>query len=332
MAHLKQSKSRLWLIAAVAFVVLLLLFGSTLFQTARSLFLGGPLVSETYCISDTSKVDQISICHGQDSVLINRTAQGWSVNGRAASGAMVSNLLSAFQSIDVYSPIPKMVDSVVASQLMSETAIAVRFGNASEPIRKIRFAYTDTLGLGTVALADGYSTGAVVRTPKEGIRLVDLLSANPSFWANTRIITASESEISEIAFKNSESPDSSFTIKRNGVGFQLLDEKGMIVSRKLNPMAISRYFNYVTRITTLSVANQSAKLQAPLYSLSIKSVKGTTVLDFIPIPSSAPLDVTGRKARFDYDRLFILMNGKDLYTANWVDVDLTIKKLCYFCE
>lgn len=289
-------------------------------------------MAESYSISDTAKVDQIGIGNGSDSVFLNRTAQGWFVNGKRANGSRITALLSAFQSIEVFSPIPKMVDSVVHRQLLADNATVIRFGNAEKMFKKIRFAYTDTLGLGTVALAEGYSTGAVVRTASQEVRLVDLLSVNPSFWANSRLVTASESEITEVAFKNLEHPDSSFTLRRVGEGFQLFTGSGVTVNRRVNLKAVSRYLNYITRITTIAVAAEPVQPINPLYTLLVITPKGATTLDFIPIPSPTPLDVTGKKARFDYNSLFILMNGKDLYRAGWVDVDLTIKNISYFYE
>lgn len=332
MAGLKRNRIRLLVVAGLVVLAIISLFSTSALQKARSLFFGGTLVPEIYSISDSSVINQVFIGNGTDSVVLNKTPKGWTVNGNAANHKMVASLLDAFQSIDVYSPIPKMVDSVVNSQLLSKSAIVVRFGNSSEPLKKIRFAYTDTLGLGTVALAEGYSSGAVVRTVAQGARLVDLLSVNPSFWVNNRLVTASESEITEVVFSNFENPDSSFIIRREGVGFQVLDKSRAVLHGKVNLQAVSRYLNYLNRITTISVEAQNGKTKDPLYTITISTLKGKITLDFIPIPSSTPLDLFGQKARFNYDRLYILMNRTNLYTVYWKDVDLTVKGIGYFYE
>ena len=333
MALLKQnSRNRQLLIVGVVVIGLFVLMAPTLVKKARTLFLGGNLMPESYSICDTASVDRIFIGSGHDSLLLSRTAQGWSVNGRVANHALVSGFLSAFQSIDVFAPIPKMVDSVIQSQLLASNALRIRFGSEGEWLRNIRLVYTDTLGLGTVALAEGNSSGAVIRTAKQGARLGDMVSVNPSFWVNSRLVTASESEITEVVFKNLIQPDSSFTIRRNGKGFQVVDGRGVEVNRRVNLRAVSRYLNYLTRMSTIAVVEKSIQEKSPLYSISITSSKGTTSLDFIPMPSRTNLDATGKKARFDYDYLFILMNGTNLYTAYWADVDLTIKSISYFFE
>lgn len=332
MVDLKRNRMRLLVVAGLAILAIIILFSTPALQKARSLFLGGPLVSEIYSISDSSAIHQVFIGNGTDSVVLSKTPKGWMVNGTAANNKMVASLLNAFQSIDVYSPIPKMVDSVVSGQLHSKSAIVIRFSGSSEPLKEIRFAYTDTLGLGTVALAEGYSTGAVVRTVEQGARLVDLLSVNPSFWVNNRLVTASESEITGVVFSNLENPDSSFSIRREGAGFQVLDKSGASLQGKVNLHAVSRYLNYLNRITAISVEAQNGQAKNPLYTITITTLKGKITLDFIPIPPSTPLDIFGRRARFNYDRLYILMNRTSLYTAYWMDVDLTIKGIGYFYE
>lgn len=332
MANLKRNRLRWYLILGLVALVMIPLFGPTAFQKARSLFLGGPLVQETYRIADSASICQVSIRNGIDSVLLTKSKNGWLVNGMAANRNMVNALLSAVQSVDVYSPIPKMVDSVVNGLLRSQAATIVRFGNGSEELKELRFIYTDTLGLGTVAIANEYEAGAVVRTIDQGAKLIDLLNATPSFWVNNRLVTLSELDISEVSFTNYEHPDSSFTIKGGGVGFKVLDHNGEAKSRKVNLKAVSRYLNYLKRVTSISVAPKEAKQAAPLYTLTIATAKEKVRLDFIPIPPSSLLDITGQKARYDYDRLNILMNGTDLYTAYWCDVDLTIKSIGYFYE
>lgn len=333
MASLKRNRLRWWyLIVGIIALAMVSLFGPTAFHKARSLFLGGPVVQETYRIADSASICQVSIRNGVDSVLLTKSKTGWLVNGMAADRNMVNALLFAVQSVEVYSPIPKMVDSVVNAMLRSQAATVVRFGSGSEELKELRFIYTDTLGLGTVAIANGYETGAVVRTIDQGAKLIDLFNATPSFWANTRLVTGLESDITEVSFTNYEHPDSSFTIMGGGVSFKVLDKNGVAKSGKVNIKAVSRYLSYLKRISSISVCPKDAKRGAPLYTLTIATAKEKIRLDYIPISPALPIDITGQKARYDYDRLNILMNGTDLYTAYWCDVDLTIKSIGYFYE
>lgn len=332
MASLKHNKLRWYVVVAAVLLLLGYLFGNSALRTARSLFLGNPLVGETYRIADTSSVSQVFIRAGADSVLLIKSERGWSINGMAANRGMINTLLSALYSVDVYSPIPKMVDSVVHCMLSSKEATIVRFGNEGEKLKEVRFAYTDTLGLGTVALADGCQSGAVVRTAEQGAKLVELFNATPSFWVNNRLVTTSESEISEVSFTNYNYPDSSFTITKGGAGFQVLGNNGIASSGKVNLRAVSRYLGYLKRITSVSVAPINANQAAPLYTLIITTTNEKIRLDYIPIPPLSPLDISGHKAQYDYDRLNILMNGTNSYTAFWCDVDLTIKSIAYFYQ
>lgn len=73
-------------------------------------------------------------------------------------------------------------------------------------LKELRFIYTDTLGLGTVAIANGYETGAVVRTIDHGAKLIDIFNATPSFWVNNRLVTVSELDIIEVSFHQLRTP------------------------------------------------------------------------------------------------------------------------------
>jgi|GEM_PF-1641798 hypothetical protein len=323
----------LWVWVSVALVFLLVLFISIFsIQNVRSLFFGGPLSAATYSIGDTTLVDGISIRQGSDSVEIVRDQRGWTIQGKPADVKAVSNFLGAFQSVDIFSPIPRLVDSMLEARLRSNEAAVLTLQKHGKLFKQIRFLYTDTLGLGTVALASGGASGAVIRTNSGGTKLFYLLSSQPSSWINSKLFSIPLDKIREVTFTNHQYPDSSFTIQLQGDSCYVLNHAGQRLLDKIDRDAVSRYLIYLSRATMLSVASNLQSNMQPLYTINVIGSKENDTVDFIPLPPLTPIDEAGHKALFNYNQLMIRKNETNLYTANWVDVDLTVRTFQYFVK
>lgn len=328
-----RKKRQRWIWISAALVFLLVVFLSTFsIQNIRTLFFGGPLSPASYSIGDTSLVNGITIRQGADSVVVTRAQQGWTVQDKPAGASTISNFLGAFQQVQVYSPIPRLVDSILEARLKGPEATVVLVQREGRLYRQIRMLYTDTLGLGTVALAEGNSRGAVIRTDADGTKLFNLVSTRPSFWINSKLFTLPLNIISKITFTNQQWPDSSFTLQLLGDGFQLLDHNGKIPSEKVDAKAVSRYLIYLSRASVVSAASNQQDHMQPLYTIRVESSKGNETIEYIPLPPSAQLDEAGHKALYNYNQLLVRRNGIDFYTANWVGVDLTIRTIRYFFQ
>mgnify|MGYP000963978593 CR=1 FL=1 len=307
-----KGNKRYWIWISTALVFLLLLLLTTIsMHSVRNLIFGGPLSSSTYSIGDTSLVDGITVRQGEDSVDITRSSHGWSIQDRPAGEEAISTFLGAFLKVEVFSPIPRLVDSVLEAKLRSSEAIVVRLTKEGKIYRQLSLLYTDTLGLGTVALSYGSTSGAVVRTNENGTKLFYLVSPRPSFWINSKLFTIPMEKITFVTFTNHQWPDSSFSFRLQGDSFQLLGSKGAVASEKVDSKAISRYLIYLSRASVLGVASNIEQPREPLYTIRVESSMGNETVKYIPLPPPSALDEAGHPAQFDYNRLLVRRNGTD---------------------
>ncbi len=327
-----RKKRRLfWTIAALVLLLVLILSRVSI-QNVRTLFFGGPLSPASYSLGDTSLIDGITVRQGADSVVIAREPHGWVIQGKEAVAEAISNFLGAFQQVNVYSPIPRLVDSLLEANLMGKEATVVTLHREGRPFKELHLLYTDTLGLGTVALARGNSSGAVIRTDDDGTKLFYLVSPNPSFWINSKLFTIPLGKITKVVFTNHQWPDSSFVLQKEGDRFVVLNYSMEKPLGMANDKAVSRFMIYLSRASVVGISSNHEKSLSPLYTINVESKEGSETVDYIPLPPLAPLDEAGHKALYNYNQLQVRRNGIDLYTANWMDVDLTIRTIRYFLQ
>lgn len=314
-----------------------------------------------FAISDTSSVSKIFIADMKtNSVLMERTEDGWMLDGKhKANTKVVDLLLETMLKIKVKTPVPIAARDNVVRRLSSigikveiyQEAFRINlFGKYKffpyEKLAKVYFVGDVTPdNLGTYMLMDGATDPYVMHIPRFRGFLSPRYSPKLDDWRSHEVFSQDLSEISSVTIEFFEKPEESFKV-------EIIDSYGNYNLTRLNDNSnVSRYdtlklLNFLTSFADLRYESRLNNLMSPvlidsitsspaLYKITLVDDKNDTisVKGFAKrsLPEEIKEDAYFQLIPDDMDRFHALINnGNDFVLMQFYIFDKVLYPLSYY--
>ncbi len=266
-----MSAKQLKVIALALVVVLLLWGGSELFSRGSDTVTGGlsfPALAQ-------SDVDTISVVKGTDSIVVAKSATGWTANGRRAAPDAVNDFFLALRDSGAPELVAQDSSSFGRLNVDSATGRWVRVRHGGRPL----------LGLIVGARGSEYASAYVRRPGDRHVylwrgRLASLADRAVDDWRDKRIAAIEPDSVALIAVERGKDR---YTLQRAGKTWKLQGAPA-------DSGAVARLLEKYRTVTAAGFASpaqaDSARALRPARRLSVRSARGMTlvalVFDSIP--------------------------------------------------
>jgi len=314
-----------------------------------------------FAISDTSSVTKIFIADMKtNSVLLERTEDGWLLNEKHKSNTKVVDLLlETMQKIKVKAPVPIAARNNVVKRL-SSIGIKVEIYQKSYrinildkykifPYEKLtRVYYVGDVtpdNLGTYMLMEGAPEPYITHIPRFRGFLTPRFSPKPDDWLSHQVFHQNLSDISSVSIEFLEKPEESFKV-------DIIDSYGNYELTKLiDNSNITRYdtlklLNFLTSFSDLRYESRLNNLLSPvridsitnspaLYEITLIDDNNDTVYVKGFAKRALPEEIK-KEAYFklipdDRDRFHALINnGEDFVLLQYYVFDKVLYPLSYY--
>ncbi len=317
-------------------------------------------VESDFAIADTASVTKIFIADKNvNSVLLERTSNGWLLNGIFNTNTKVVDLLlGTMHRIKVKSPVPIVARNNVISRLAS-IGIKVEIYQQAYRINlfdKYKFFPYEKLSkviyvgdatpnnLGTYMLLEGAEDPYVAHIPGFRGFLSPYFSPKPDDWKSHQVFKHNLSDISSILLEFNDQPEESFRIDINSLdgSYKLLDLNNDVITR----FDTLRLLNFLTSFNDL---RYESRLNNLMSHIRIDSILNSTVLFELTLVDDKD-DTTYVKAFMkralpeeirdeeyfklipdDKDRFYALINdGEDFVLMQYYSFDKVLHPLSYY--
>ena len=314
-----------------------------------------------FAISDTSTVSKIFIADmGTNSVLLERTPNGWLLNGEFKTNVkVVDMLLGTMQKIKVKAPVPIAARDNVIRRLSSigikveiyQKAYRIDILNKYKffPYEKLEKVYyvgdVTPDNLGTYMLMDGAKEPYVTYIPRFRGFLTPRFSPKPDDWLSHQVFHHSLSDISSVSVEFLEKPDESFKVN-------IIDSYGnYTLTRLIDNSSITSYdtlklLNFLTSFSDLRYESRLNNLLSPIridsitnsqpmYEITLIDDKNDTthVVGFAKraLPKEIKKEAYFKLIPDDRDRFHALINdGNDFVLMQYYVFDKVLYPLSYY--
>ena len=268
-----MSAKQLKVIALALVVVLLLWGGSELFSRGSDTVTGGlsfPALAQ-------SDVDTISVVKGTDSIVVAKSATGWTANGRRAAPDAVNDFFLALRDSGAPELVAQDSSSFGRLNVDSATGRWLRISSAGKPLLRL-----------IVGARGSEYASAYVRRPGDRHvylwrgRLASLADRAVDDWRDKRIAAIEPDSVALIAVERGKDR---YTLQRAGKTWKLQGAPA-------DSGAVARLLEKYRTVTAAGFASpaqaDSARALRPARRLSVRSARGTTlvVLVFDSIPGA----------------------------------------------
>lgn len=227
--------------------------------------------SRNFKFKDTASITKIFLADKQgNQSILERTAQGWIVNGKFACRAeAILNLLEVIRNVEVKMSVPLSLQKTVI-KFMSTSAIKVEIYCKDELVKQYYVGHeTDDSESSYMLLTDidkgkNYENPYACFIPGFKGFLQPRYIVNENDWRDRVVMNFTPPQIKQISIKNYLWPDSSFSIEVvNTTHFKLKNKQG--VDLAFDEAKLKQYLFYFQNISYEGlISNRNKKLQDSL--------------------------------------------------------------------
>lgn len=205
-------------------------------------------------IEDTASITKIILTDKKgNSVILERTKQGWKVNNTyQARPDAIQTLLYTIRMVDVKYPVPKSMKAGVL-RTMAGFATQVKIYSGNQLIKQYYVGHNTQDYEGTFMLLTNidedknYDEPFICHIPGFQGFLTVRYFTNPEEWRSKLVINVTPPEIHFVEYKNLEKPDSSFKIELiNDNQFVVYNGKGEKINAQ--PIKVKQYLAYLQNL------------------------------------------------------------------------------------
>jgi hypothetical protein len=272
-----------------------------------------------FAIADSLAVNKFQIAGIKDTVNIERTRDGWIVNGNyKADPVAVGNFLYAFSWLQV--------NSVMNSaDTGSVPALRIRIWHGRR-YRQLRF-YPGAASF----IMNHKNSGRFYRVGVTGLpdaNLRQIINSNPDYWKDKLLLNLSADDISQIKTIPYNQPGEGFIIQHTGDSIRLEATDGSLMPDSIvDNERLLMYLSYFTHIyydSTVSPGQLGGKMQKADYMIEITDQQGRKYkIEMYPL-----LDSEGNID--DFRGLVRFNDDKRLMVVRYVMLDLMRQTLSHF--
>ncbi len=314
-----------------------------------------------FAISDTSSITKIFIADKQtNSVLLERTTEGWLLNSKYSTNPRVVDfLLETMRRIKVKSPVPKAARDNIVRRMASigrkveiyQKAYRINLFDKIKifPYEKLSKVYyvgdVTPNNLGTYMLIEDAPDPYVVHIPGFRGFLTPRFSPLPDDWKSHQVFNHNLVDIVSVSMEFLEIPEESFKIDiSNSDGSynltQLIDNENVTrfdTLRLLNFLTSFNDLRYETRLNNLmSLLTIDSIMQSdPMFEVTLVDDNNDTtyIITYMKGTLSQEVkdEIYNKLVPDDHDRFYALINdGEDFVLMQYYTFDKILYPLSYY--
>lgn len=300
---------------------------------------------DDFLVADTASVDKLLITQstGHSIELVRKGSQFVTSTGDCIQEEMIDNILHTFTKVAVRSFVP-------------QNSIETLRNNIRVNYRKVQIfqngKWVKTWWIGN-STPDHYGTYALLETPKDGVSDIPVIlemrglrgsiesrfTADGRAWVCTSVFNYATSEIQSVAVQHHETQEQNFTINRVGTGrkFKITDVRNDAIA--FDTLKLVRYLDLFKKAHFESVNYtmtpqevDSMQRTKPWVALRLELTNGQSItLDAYRIKApEGDTDLTGNPIEFDVNRLWAIINKKNLVKIQYLTFDPIFVGVTYF--
>ncbi len=233
-----------------------------------------------FAVADTASITKIFLADKfGKSVLLERTDNGWTANGKPALQPNVIFLLDAIKNIEVRHPVAKAAYNNIMKQ-MAATGIKVELYSKDKKLKTYYVGHETQDQMGTYMYLENSSTAYAMHIPGFNGFLNIRYNTDIKAWLKKNVFSFSPEEIASIRVENLLLPDKSFEIVHHNNAFELYAYPS---GKKVENASEEKLLNYINNFRDInserelpSVNEQidSAKQAGRMMIITVKTKSG----------------------------------------------------------
>lgn len=281
-----------------------------------------------FAVEDTSSIDKIIISNKNGSVLrLNKVNGAWFANDTIkARKDITRTLLETIKRVSIKSPVNKAMKDNVMKQLATG-AVQVEIYSDGDLEKKYFVGGATQDGLGTFFLLDKSDEPMIVHIPGFDGYLTVRYNTNAEVWRDREVFRLYPQDIDIINIEYPGLAKESFNLRISGKDYiSLTNKAGDTATNNINGEFLRNYLiNYsdvqyenITNVKKIKVAEVLSP-QNLFCTITVfdKSGKSKKVEMFRRYFDGQEFIASGSEVELDTHRMFIRVNGKDVYNAQY---------------
>ncbi|MGM0665832.1 MAG: hypothetical protein ACQETA_00790 [Bacteroidota bacterium] len=312
-----------------ALIVILVMIAIMLIIGRRFPFGAG---NSDFHVDSTEKISRILISGEKQSVDLQRSPDGWNVNGRhSARPSAIEPLLQLIEELRIKSPVSGSVFEEIRNN-DNTSLIEVQIFAGKRIIQSYRI-YRDTASVyGGIMQKRKDTKPFYVHVPGYDIDPCSYFITDEKYWMPYTVFSLSPDRIERIDFRYFSQADSSFSIVFRGR--DILFSSAAYGGGELDTAAIGRYLSYFTYVPferwvpdSFNATGKDVSELRPYFRLDVFSKE----TDSLSLLTWTMMINEGGRTIEDTDRLMGSTNGgDDMFIIKYYDIDPVIKGPSYF--
>ncbi len=285
---------------------------------------------KNFSISDTASISKITFTSKQDTVILKKINNTWTLNGLyKVSQRSLHYFLSTQKRIMVQSPVSKEFKNQISSA-MDTAAVVAYFEIKGRRDKKYEIYKASKKGVSYMRM--GFS-GRIFKVyiPAYKGDIADLYITKKTFWRDKSLFHYNASNITMVKIKYPENTKKSFTIRKNKHGHFYLDNEK--ADSALQRTLINYLFEYnsvkLKEYTNLALHTQKKlKAEGPFCIISVKS-KNSPKKKVLLYNKPLEKEINNLGAAIEYDPHLLygcIKNSNEWVIIRYVDVAPLLKE------
>lgn len=323
-------------ILIVAIVILAILV-SYFIYTSNSKTLRGEL--SDFAVEDTAAIDKIFLADklGHTSLLTRVSSTEWRIGDYLARQDAINTLLFTVKKMKVKAPVAKSMEAKVLKDMsgIGQRKLEIYAGGR---LLKTIFISIETMDkMGTYMLIEGSTVPFEVHIQGHRGFLQSRFITDARLWRDPAIFRHDYRDIRKISVNYPEVPQQSFDVLYNGQNPSL-----MVAGKKFeaDSLALYEYMNAFKNVVYEYIVTESFPEQrkdsilanTPFVQIAVtdKSGKINSIKGYRRAAGPEETDPDGNPLKFDPDRMYGYLNGKDFLLVQYFQFDRLLKEPSWF--
>lgn len=294
-----------------------------------------------FAVEDTASITKIFLANKADKkVLLERSENGWTVNKKyAVRDDAIKLLLETVKKLKVRNPVPRAAFENITKNIASEHVKVEIYQGDEEPTKVYYIGSPNPKHSGSYALIEGSSMPFVVHVEGFYGFVTPRFFVNENEWRSNSIFSTPIEELKQLTVRYPNEPGKSFEVKKENGDFVLY---GFDNGRQVNyfdTLQMYQYLKQYERINfeTMLVLEDRKLIDSlisttpqEIYELTDQSGKTFKIETYKRPAPEGSLGYNGEIIEYDVDRMYGLLNDKELVIIQYFVFDRLKKDVAFF--
>lgn len=318
-------------------VVVLSIVVSYFIYTSNSRTIRGEL--SDFAVEDSAAIDKIFLADklGHTSLLTRVSSTQWRIGEYLARQDAVNNLLFTLKKMTVKAPVAKSMQPKVLKDMSGIGQRKIEVYSKGRLLKTIFVGVETTDKMGTYMLIEGSSVPFEVHIRGHRGFLQSRFITDDRLWRDPAIFKYDYRDIRKITVNYPELPQQSFAVSYDGkipslqVAGRPVAADSLRLYEYLNAYK-SVVYEYIVSETFPEATKDSILMSRPFVQVAVtdKTGKTNSIQGFRRAAGPDETDPDGNPLKFDLDRMYGNLNGKDFLLVQYYQFDRLLKEPSWF--